>query len=144
MLKAQILFWLIGATDGHAKNFSIFLRPGGGYHLTPLYDILTAQPSLDARQIERKQMRLAMAVGDSSHYRTNEVAGRHFVQTGERAGLPRTLVRDAINDIADTAEAALVTVENNLPAAFPAVIHDSVKAGVNTRLRRLRPTATPQ
>ena len=23
-LKAQILFWLIGATDGHAKNFSIF------------------------------------------------------------------------------------------------------------------------
>lgn len=24
VLKAQILFWLIGATDGYAKNFSIF------------------------------------------------------------------------------------------------------------------------
>jgi serine/threonine-protein kinase HipA len=23
-LKAQIVFWLLGATDGHAKNFSIF------------------------------------------------------------------------------------------------------------------------
>ena len=28
VLKAQMLFWLIGATDGHAKNFSIFLGPG--------------------------------------------------------------------------------------------------------------------
>jgi len=26
-LKAQIVFWLIGATDGHAKNFSLFLTP---------------------------------------------------------------------------------------------------------------------
>ncbi len=51
MLKAQILFWLIGATDGHAKNFSVFLGPGGSYRLTPLYDVLTAQPSLDAHQI---------------------------------------------------------------------------------------------
>lgn len=25
LIKAQLLFWLIGATDGHAKNFSIFL-----------------------------------------------------------------------------------------------------------------------
>ena len=30
-LKANIVFWLIGATDGHAKNFSIFLSPGGPF-----------------------------------------------------------------------------------------------------------------
>jgi serine/threonine-protein kinase HipA len=144
VLKAQILFWLIGATDGHAKNFSIFLRPGGGYRLTPLYDVLTAQPSLDARQIEHKQMRLAMSVGNSNHYRIHEVIGRHFVQTGEAAGLPKTLVRDAIAEIADTAEAALASVENDLPANFPDAIHNSVKAGVKARLRSLRPTGEPQ
>jgi len=27
-LKANIVFWLLGATDGHAKNFSVFLSPG--------------------------------------------------------------------------------------------------------------------
>ncbi len=69
VLKAQIFFWLIGATDGHAKNFSIFLGPGGSYHLTPLYDVLTAQPSLEVRQIESKQMKLAMSVGTKRHYR---------------------------------------------------------------------------
>ena len=74
-LKSQILFWLIGATDGHAKNVSIFLGAGGRFHLTPLYDVLTAQPSLDDRQIERKQMKLAMSVGDSRHYKIEEIRG---------------------------------------------------------------------
>ncbi len=143
VLKAQILFWLIGAADGHAKNFSIFLLPGGGYRLTPLYDILTAQPSLDARQIERKQMRLAMAVGDRNRYRIDKVVVRHFVQTGEQAGVPRMLVRDAIDDMAETAESALATVESALPVGFPAVIHDSVEAAVKARLRSLRLNDTP-
>ena len=66
-LKAQILCWLIGATDGHAKNFSIFLGPGGRFQMTPLYDVLTAQPSLDARQIVSQQMKLAMSVGRNGY-----------------------------------------------------------------------------
>ena len=119
VFKAQILFWLIGATDGHAKNFSIFLGPGGRYRLTPLYDVLTAQPSLDARQIERKQMKLAMAVGNSNHYRIDTIHGRHFVQTGERAGLPKRLVRDAIAGIAAVAQKATEQVEKTLPQKFP-------------------------
>ncbi|MBT3330834.1 MAG: type II toxin-antitoxin system HipA family toxin, partial [Rhodospirillaceae bacterium] len=76
-LKAQILFWLIGATDGHAKNFSIFLSPGGRFSLTPLYDILTAQPSLSDHQINRKQMKLAMSVGNNRHYRVDTIHARH-------------------------------------------------------------------
>jgi serine/threonine-protein kinase HipA len=35
-LKAQFAFWLLGATDGHAKNFSVFLHAGGRFQLTPL------------------------------------------------------------------------------------------------------------
>jgi serine/threonine-protein kinase HipA len=62
-LKAQIVFWLLGATDGHAKNFSIRLAPGGRFRLTPLYDLISTRPSLDEGQIQRKQMKLAMAVG---------------------------------------------------------------------------------
>ena len=33
--QAQVIFWLLCAPDGHAKNFSVFLRPGGRYQLTP-------------------------------------------------------------------------------------------------------------
>ena len=138
VLKAQILFWLIGATDGHAKNFSIFLGSGGSFHLTPLYDILSAQPSLDRRQIERKQMRLAMSVGTNRHYKISDILGRHFVQTGEAAGLPKSVVRRAIEEMADKAADAIARVESELPADFPTYIHDSVTAAMAERVRGLQ------
>ncbi|WJI15453.1 type II toxin-antitoxin system HipA family toxin [Pseudoxanthomonas winnipegensis] len=138
LLQAQLVFWLIGATDGHAKNFSIFLHPGGGYALTPLYDVLTAQPSLDARQIERKQMKLAMSVGNGNHYRFDEIQARHFFQTGEAAGLSSSFVRKAFEDIADRMESALGSLESELPPDFPPTLHDAVSAGVKRRMRGLQ------
>lgn len=137
LLKAQIFFWLIGATDGHAKNFSIFLAPGGRYHLTPLYDVLTAQPSLDSGQIQRKQMKLAMSVGTKNHYRISEVQGRHFVQTGEAAGVPKKLVQDSIEQVASATETAFAKIEGELPKGFPEEINNSVKTAAMQRVRLL-------
>jgi len=134
-LKAQVLFWLIGATDGHAKNFSIYLGRGGRFRLTPVYDVLTAQPSLVTRQIERKQMKLAMFVGDSRHYRLDEIKGRHFVQTTERAGLPGSLAKDVLEEVAKAADAAITSVETQLPRGFPEYIHSAVKAGLADRIK---------
>jgi serine/threonine-protein kinase HipA len=136
-LKSQILFWLIGGTDGHAKNVSIFLGPGGRFHLTPFYDVLTAQPSLDARQIERKQMKLAMSVGESRHYRIDEIKGRHFIQTVERAGLPGSLAVAALEEVAKAGESAMKKVEKELPSGFPKKIHASVKAALTSRLQSI-------
>lgn len=138
ILRAQIYFYLIGATDGHAKNFSLFINPGGAYRLTPLYDILTAQPSLDSGHIERNQMRLAMSVGASRHYRFHEVLGRHFEQTTHDARVPAQVAREIIEDMAARAEAALDVVEQGLPANFPSFIHNSVRKAVLERTQRLR------
>lgn len=134
VLKAQMLFWLIGATDGHAKNFSIFLGPGGSVHLTPLYDVLTAQPSFETKQIDRRQMRLAMSVGTNRHYRIGEIRGRHFVQTGKAAGLAESVVLATIEEMAETAKRALQKVENTLPTDFPPALHGSVSKGMMDRL----------
>jgi serine/threonine-protein kinase HipA len=137
VLKAQILFWLIGATDGHAKNFSIFLGPGGTYRLTPLYDILSAQPSLDAHEIERKQMKLAMAVGDKNHYRIDGIKSRHFLETGVASGFSKATVRTVINEVAGAAEGAIKRLKGELPPRFPRWIHASVSEALATRLRIL-------
>jgi serine/threonine-protein kinase HipA len=136
-LKAQVLFWLIGATDGHAKNFSIFLGSGGSYQLTPLYDVLTAQPSLDQHQINRNQMRLAMSVGRNRHYRLHEILGRHFVQTGAAAKLPGSLVKETIGQVLDTAQAAIERVVDILPKDFPMEIHQAVSSALAVRLKDL-------
>jgi len=137
VFKAQVLFWLIGATDGHAKNFSVFLTPGGRYALTPLYDVLTAQPSLDDGTIQKKAMKLAMAVGDRNHYRIDDITGRHFLQTAARSGLPLPAARAILTEIAEGAEKALAVTEAGLPKDFPAFIPDSVTRAVRARRNRL-------
>lgn len=136
-LKAQILFWLIGATDGHAKNFSIFLGVGGRFMLTPFYDVLTAQPFFDAHQIQKKQMKMAMSVGDNNHYKMEEIHGRHFVQTAKKAGLPDYIAQDALEEISNEVERGIKSIEDNLPPDFPEEIHDSVKYAISSRARLL-------
>lgn len=135
--KSQLLFWLIGATDGHAKNFSVFLAPAGRFRMTPIYDVLTAQPSLDAHQIRRNQFKLAMAIGNSRKYRIFDIHGRHFVETGRAAGLSPSLISQAIDEIRQRFDQAFSAVERQLPAHFPEAIHSTVEAGARDRLRRL-------
>ncbi len=137
LLKSQVAFWLLGATDGHAKNFSVHLRPGGRYALTPIYDVLSVQPSLDRRQIERKQMKLAMCIGDGRHYRVDEIHARHFEQTAARAGMPPSLVRQVFEQVAAGFEPALAEVRKQLPGDFPAQLVESIEEGALSRLRRL-------
>lgn len=135
--KSQVVFWLIGATDGHAKNFSVFLTPGGRFHLTPFYDVLTAQPGFDTGQIPHKAFRLAMSVGKSRKYRIRDIHGRHFVETAHEAGLGRTLVAAAIEELVQNAEKALTAVEAMLPPGFPEAIHASVKQATRERVKAL-------
>ena len=136
-LKAQVVFFLIGATDGHAKNFSIFLGPLGRFRLTPLYDILSAQPSLALGQIHKKQMRLAMFAGTNRHYVVDRICGRHFAQTVYRLGLQRGLAKEIMEEVAMRAVAAKQELEESLPLDFPEFIHRTIWDGIDARLGSL-------
>jgi serine/threonine-protein kinase HipA len=135
--KATILFWLIGATDGHAKNFSLGLLPGGRFRLSPLYDVLTTQPQLDLRQLDQKDFRLAMRVGKSRHYKVNEVQGRHFVETGVQAGLSREAIQNVFDEIHGQVAGAIEKTYAALPADFPEGLTSSIATAIQTRLKRL-------
>lgn len=132
-MRACILFWMLGATDGHAKNFSIMLGPGGRFHLTPLYDVLTAQPSLDTGQIQRNRFKLALSVGKNRHYPIGEIMPRHFVQTARLAGIGEALVRQILEDITETIDPAVESVVGGLPPGFPDQLIASVKTALKSR-----------
>ena len=134
-IKAQVIFWLLGATDGHAKNFSIFLQPGGRFRLTPIYDVMSVQPAFDAGQIRRNEMKLALAVGDNRHYVVYEIMPRHFVQTAVRNGIAVSLVHNIFDELLDTHEAVVNNVTKDLPAGFPQELAESIVGGLRSRLR---------
>lgn len=139
-LKAQILFWLLGAIDGHAKNFSIFLHSGGRFRMTPIYDVMSGQPALDAGQIRRNQMKLALAVGDKRHYVVDEILPRHFVQTAAITGVPVATAISIMEELLAAAEGAVNTVLEALPNTFPNALARSITDGVQNRLRTLQRT----
>lgn len=136
-LKANIVFWLIGATDGHAKNFSIFLSPGGRFHVTPLYDVISAQPSVDSKQILWRQFRLAMAFGTKPHYQIRQIAPRHFFQTADQAGVGQEVVESVVDELLEGGATAVDAVVSTLPRNFPDQVASSIAAGINRRLRLL-------
>jgi serine/threonine-protein kinase HipA len=134
-LKAQLSFWLLGATDGHAKNFSVFLNPGGRFHLTPLYDIMSTQPNVDAGQINRNKMKLAMAVGDNRHYVIDKILPRHFIQTVVLSNLPAEKVTGVIEELEHEVLLALDKTKDQMPADFPEAISSSINIGIKSRLQ---------
>lgn len=137
LLEAQIFFWLLGATDGHAKNFSLHLLPGGRFRLAPLYDILSTQPGVDAGQLRHNQFKLAMAVGENRHYTVEDVLPRHFVQTAAAAGVGEAVVDDILAEIAMVMPRALDDVARSLPRGFPTRLLDQLATGIRRRLRTI-------
>lgn len=135
--KTNILFWLIGATDGHAKNFSLGLFPEGRFRMTPLYDILTAQPTFDAKQISHRDYKLAMKFGKSGHYKIFDILSRHIKETGQNSGLSQGVIIQIFEDIHQNARTVLNKVSSELLKKIPSILIDSIAVAIEERLKRL-------
>ena len=139
LLKAQLLFWLLAASDGHAKNFSIRLLNQGRYQLTPLYDVLSIWPIIGngAKQISWHNARLAMSIrGKNKHYLMKDIQRRHFNQLAARCGLGET-AEPLITEILATTPKVIASIQTAIPRGFPQHVLDSVLKGLNASAKRL-------
>lgn len=138
--KAQLVFWLLCATDGHAKNFSLAIEPQGRYRLTPLYDVLSAYPILGrgTNQLAPERARMAMAVsGQNRHYEWSRILRRHWISTARAYGIAEDVAQAMIDELVASTPAAIEKVTASLPATFPANVADAVFAGMSTAARKL-------
>ena len=139
LLHAQLLFWMLAATDGHAKNFSLALLAGGHYQLTPLYDVISAWPVTGSKQnqIHEKKLKLAMALyGKSKHYRVADIRRDHFNATAHRCGLGRDMEAIIANTV-ESVPGVVDRVEADLPPGFPARIFETIANGLRRSARAL-------
>ncbi|MBY4766497.1 type II toxin-antitoxin system HipA family toxin [Burkholderia ambifaria] len=136
----QLVFWVLAAIDGHAKNFSIAHLPGNTYRSTPLYDVLSAHPIIGTRrnQLPPRRARLAMAVcGKNRHYVIGDIQPRHWIAQGARVGLTEDEVRAAMAGVAARTEPAIADVASRIPADFPADVADAIFDGMRRQARKL-------
>jgi serine/threonine-protein kinase HipA len=130
--KTQVLFWMLCATDGHAKNFSVFIEPHGRFSLTPSYDVISAYPILGGskNQLAPQKAKLAMAVrGKNRHYTWAEIQARHWISMAKEIGLEATAEEDILH-MADGAETVAETVSEMLPRGFPAEVSVPILDGL--------------
>ena len=141
--QAQLLFWMLCATDGHAKNFSLFIRPGGRYQLTPLYDVLSAYPVLGEgpAKISAHKAKLAMALrAKNAHWKILDIHRRHWLELGIRHGVVTADGQPAqavLDDLVARTPEVLAQVRAQLPPGFPHQVADSILAGVKGAAERL-------
>ena len=137
-IKSLVLFQLLNANDGHAKNYSIFLERGESYHLTPLYDVISIQPTIDAFSENRNKYKLALSIGKNKHKVADYILRQHYFETGAMVNVPKQLIKNSIDEIIDTLDSVFEKVESMLPDDFPMEIHESIMRGAKRRVSQLR------
>lgn len=138
-IKSQFVFWLLAATDGHAKNFSVTIQVGGQFKLTPLYDVLSAWPIIGnaANQIPYKKTKLAMAIRTTNtHYQIDKILPRHWEVFSKKLGVPNAY--DEMHVIADNIINVIDSIYDELPSGFPIALIDSIRSGVKKHVDRFK------
>ncbi len=141
--RTQVLFWMLCATDGHAKNFSIHLHPSGAFELAPLYDILSAYPLLGhgPNKISPFRARLAMGVrSKNTHWKIRDVMRRHWVSFGERYGIAATDGHggaSVVDDLIARTPGVILSTRQMLPTDFPHELAESIFKGLQAAADRL-------
>jgi serine/threonine-protein kinase HipA len=137
-VKAQIVFWMLAATDGHGKNFSLFHERGGTYRLTPFYDVLSAWPIIGPgpNKFDYHKVKLAMAVrSKNAHWKLAEIKAGHWDAVARMAGLDNAT--EIFHDIAVQTPRIIAKVNLQLPKKFPAGVRDKIFEGLQRMAARL-------
>ena len=137
-MRTVFLFWLLGAIDGHAKNFSIFLHQGGRFELTPVYDVISAYPLAEKRQIEYRNLKMAMALrAKNVHYAWHEIMPRHWFGHSAKVDFPTAQMQQIIDDVVDRLDSVIETAAANIPADFPDDIAEPIFAGMRRCIKQV-------
>jgi serine/threonine-protein kinase HipA len=136
-MKSVFIFWLLGAIDGHAKNFSIFLHSGGRFQLTPLYDVLSAHPMVAKRQFEHRDLKMAMALrGKNTHYKAHDMMPRHWHEEAKKTSFPEKEIKAIIDTTIAQIDVAVDKLATDLPTDFPDHIASPIFEGIKHNAKR--------
>jgi serine/threonine-protein kinase HipA len=141
LMASQILFWMLRAPDGHAKNFSIQLQAGtaGRFRLTPVYDVMSAWPVIGPgpNQWAAQDLKLAMALlGRNRHYQMQNIQRRHFNSTAKKVGYGEN-AEPLLQELVARTPDVVAQVQAELPQGFSQRAADKVLGGLLRAARAL-------
>jgi serine/threonine-protein kinase HipA len=149
-LQANIFNWLIGGTDGHAKNYSLLIDAQDAVRLAPLYDLSSQlpYPELIAQKVSMKiGSHYEIALVDSTDWKD---LARACALDEERVMRILTAMSEALPDqicaartqaVEDGLSEQVVTPLANLLIRHVRERHRSITTQYQRRQRKKRPAA---
>ncbi|EOB3583561.1 HipA domain-containing protein [Vibrio vulnificus] len=126
--KFMILQYLLGATDGHLKNFSVHIDPEGHYQLTPFYDLLSAYPVVGSKGLNKRKLKLSIGLKASKGYKynINKIYLRHIEQTASQFDISNDECHEVVSGFLAQFSNALSSIDKQFPAAEFALVKDAI------------------
>lgn len=126
--KFMVLQCLLGATDGHLKNFSVHIDLGGHYQIAPFYDLLSAYPAIGVTGLNKRKLKLAMGLKASRGYKyhINKICLRHIEQTANQFGISNANCHEIISAFLAQFSRALSSIDNRFPEKEFSLVKDAI------------------
>lgn len=144
LLRTQLVFWMLCAFDGHAKNFSLAHRAGGGFHLAAPLGVLSTYPLLGYSQGKLSPDKARMALG-VRHQQVPELwhslRVEHWLDLARRCAIPEQQMRQQIAELIALALPVSASLRKRLPAGFPVAVSEPILQGVVHAAQRLKSVA---
>lgn len=122
-LRYQFIYFLLAAIDGHAKNFSVFILPGGKIDLTPIYDVMSAYPYFGQGDLQPKKIKMAMAVRSKNvHYKWSEILPRQWLPHAEKHGINAADIQPVFEEVLNLMPQALTAAKELAEQKYPFVL----------------------
>lgn len=139
-MQTQFLFWLLAAIDGHAKNFSLAIEKQGRYHLSPVYDVLSAYPMLGGKGWHHSELQMAMSLrstqkGKKWHW--SKIYAEHFYATAKFVGFSSSDMKQVIEQICDTVQETIDSVATTLPKQIDENVRDQIFTGIMKQVQKV-------
>ncbi|WP_029826341.1 HipA domain-containing protein [Vibrio parahaemolyticus] len=140
--KFMILQYLLGATDGHLKNFSVHINPSGHYQLTPFYDLLSAYPVVGPKGLNKRKLKLSIGLKASKGYKYNisKIYLRHIEQTASQFYVNNDECHEIVSGFLAQFSNALDSIDKQFPAAEFTLVKDSIFQHATENVEKLNIT----
>lgn len=105
LFERILLFFVLGNGDAHLKNFSLLKKPGLGYRLSPVYDIVNSRLALP---LEREEMSLSI------NGKRNKLRREDFLSFAASMEIPDKTVSTILNRLRKNKDTIKAQIDSSL------------------------------
>jgi serine/threonine-protein kinase HipA len=147
--EGNIFCPILGMKDKVCNFFAILVccersNGGGRFHLTPLYDVLSAWPIIGPgpNELAEQDVEVAMGVRRTKNLerKLRHISTSHWKALATRTGVPGMF--EEMEHLVHRADSAFDHIATTLPADFPESVWHRIRQGVRAQCEKFRIGAT--